>query len=115
VKVLVDTGVGARVEAWLHDEGHDVAAVRLLNARMPDEDILALAVGEGRLVLTMDKDFGEWVYASGRRHCGVLLLRLQDADGALKAAVVAEIFGSHAQELPGRFSVYRSGRLRVRG
>ena len=43
-----------------------------------DEKILARAASEGRIVLTNDKDFGEWVYLSGWEHRAVVLLRLQD-------------------------------------
>jgi len=81
---------------------------------MADQDILELAVREKRLVLTMDKDFGELVFLSGLSHSGVLLLRLEDADAAAKVLAVASIFSQHAARLEGAFSVYQSGHLRVR-
>ena len=55
---------------------------------MSEDDILAWAVREQRLVVTMDKDFGEMVYRSGRAHAGVLLLRLDDATGDEKVRVL---------------------------
>ena len=81
---------------------------------MHDVDILALAVREQRLVLTMDKDFGELVYHSGQAHAGVLLLRLEGARSDEKVRMVEEIFTKYGNQLPGRFSVYQNGRLRVR-
>ena len=77
MKVLVDVGVGKAVENWLEFHGLDVVAVRDLNARMTDAAILTLAAQEHRLVITMDKDFGELVVQSGQPHAGVLLLRLE--------------------------------------
>jgi predicted nuclease of predicted toxin-antitoxin system len=114
MRFLVDVGVGVVVESRLRAGGHDVRAVRDLDPRMKDDEILALAVREARTVLTMDKDFGELVYRSGEHHCGVLLMRLEDASGAVKADVVEEILRTHADELLGRFSVYQRGRLRIR-
>jgi predicted nuclease of predicted toxin-antitoxin system len=114
VKLLVDVGVGRAVEEWLESQGYDVSCVRHLDPRMRDDAILALAADEQRLVITMDADFGELVFRSAAAHCGVLLLRLEDADGETKAAVVEEIFTSHAGELAGQFSVYKSGALRIR-
>jgi predicted nuclease of predicted toxin-antitoxin system len=114
LKVLVDVGTGKAVEDWLRGAGYDTTAVRDIDPRMHDADILALAVSEQRLLLTMDKDFGELVYHSGQVHAGVLLLRLEEARGDEKAKVVEEIFTKYGNQLHGHFSVYQSGRLRVR-
>lgn len=114
MKILTDVGVGKAVENYLQQEGHDVLAVRDIDPDMPDDDILALAVQEQRLVITMDKGFGELVYHSGQPHAGVLLLRLEDARSDEKVGVVKEIFAYHAVNLPKHFSVYQNGRLRIR-
>ncbi|OQA91472.1 MAG: hypothetical protein BWY25_03258 [Chloroflexi bacterium ADurb.Bin222] len=114
MKVLVDVGGGRVVEQWLADQGHDVLAVRELDVRMLDADILALAAAEERLVITMDKDFGDLVVHARRGHAGVLLLRLDEADSQTKVRVVAEIFSSHADLLSGAYCVYQRDRLRVR-
>lgn len=114
MKLLVDVGVGQAVEEWLRAQGHDVLAVRDLDPRLPDEEILEQAVREHRLILTMDKDFGELVHRSGKRHAGVLLLRLEAADSQAKVAVVQWIFERHGTKLLEKFAVYRRGRLRIR-
>ena len=108
MKLLIDVGVGRSVEEFLKAAGHEVISVRELDPRMKDVDILDLATREGCLVITTDKDFGELVFRSGHKHAGVLLLRLE------KMEVVREIFASYGEELLGSFSVYQSGRLRIR-
>jgi hypothetical protein len=62
----------------------------------------------------MDKDFGELVYRSGQLHSGVLLLRLESARTAEKIRTVTEIITQFGDQLPGHFSVYQDGRLRIR-
>jgi predicted nuclease of predicted toxin-antitoxin system len=114
LRVLTDVGVGKHVEDWLRTAGYDVQAVRDVDPRMSDDDILAWAVREARLVMTMDKDFGEMVYRSGQAHAGVLLLRLDDATGEEKTRVVRQIFTRHGHQLADHFSVYQNGRLRIR-
>ena len=114
MKLLVDVGVGKIVEEWLQTQGHDVLAVRDLDPRLPDSEILARAVREQRLMITMDKDFGELVYRSGQPHAGVLLLRLEEARSRQKVAVVQKVFRKHAKQLTGCFAVYQGGRLRIR-
>jgi predicted nuclease of predicted toxin-antitoxin system len=67
--------------------------VRDIDARMEDEEIIRTAVTENRMVITMDKDFGELVYHSSMEHSGVLLLRLEDATGTEK--LLKEIRGHY--------------------
>jgi len=111
---LVDVSVGVAVQEWLRQGGFDSVAVRDIDASMPDIDILAWAVREQRLVVTQDKDFGELVFLSGQPHAGVLLLRVEDARSDEKVQIVEALFASYGDQLPGRFSVYQDGRLRIR-
>jgi predicted nuclease of predicted toxin-antitoxin system len=111
---LVDVSAGQAIVEALRNLSHDVVSVRDRDPRMADVDILTWAVAEERLVVTMDKDFGELVYHAGQSHHGVLLLRLEDARIAEKERVIREIFTRYGDQLPGRFSVYQDGRLRIR-
>jgi len=114
MKLLIDVSAGQSVVDALRGMGHDVVFVRDHSPQMPDDDILTWAVREQRLVVTMDKDFGELVYRSGLAHFGVLLLRLEAARNAEKITVVTDLFTRYGDQLPGRFSVYQDGRLRIR-
>jgi predicted nuclease of predicted toxin-antitoxin system len=114
LKFLIDMGVGVNVESWLIANGHDVKTVRALDPKLPDQTILQIAARENRIVVTMDKDFGEMVYRDSYPHAGVLLLRLEAATSSEKIRVVAEIVSQHADKLEGKFSVYKSNHLRIR-
>lgn len=81
---------------------------------MKDGDILNIAANEGRVVITMDKDFGELVFNSKKTHSGVLLLRMEGAGWKQKIEVLEEIFDRYSEELKGSFSVYQDKRLRIR-
>jgi len=115
LKFLLDVGVGQKVFEFLQAEGFDATSIIALDATMPDNDILAIANREKRMVVTIDKDFGELVYRNNLAHFGVLLLRLEDATGEEKVAVVSQILKDFASQIPGKFCVYKSGRLRLRG
>jgi predicted nuclease of predicted toxin-antitoxin system len=112
--LLIDVSAGRAIAEALRHLAHDVAEVRDRDPTLPDVDILSWAVSENRLVVTMDKDFGELVYRSGQSHAGVLLLRLESARNDEKVRVVTEIFNQFADQLSGRFTVYQDGRLRIR-
>ncbi len=114
LKFLVDVGVGKKVEQWLQKRGYDIKAVRDVDPRMEDRDILGMAVAEARMVITMDKDFGELVYNSGLPHAGVLLLRLEDAKADVKVRIVENILKKYSDRLLNKFCVFQNGRLRIR-
>lgn len=73
-----------------------------------------LAEREARVVVTMDKDFGELVFGSDKKHRGVLLLRLESATAAEKLAIVKSIFAEHLEKLQDHFCVYQKNTLRIR-
>ncbi|MEJ2168077.1 MAG: DUF5615 family PIN-like protein [Desulfobacterales bacterium] len=114
LKFLVDVGVGKKVEEYLLEKRYDTKAVRSLDQRMPDREIIRLAALEQRIVITMDKDFGELVYHSGLHHSGILLLRLEDATGSEKQKVIAKILEKHAENLENNFCVYQNKKFRFR-
>jgi len=57
LKFLVDVGVGKKVEEWLISNGYDVIAVRDVDPRMNDENVLRKAANEKRMVVTMEVGF----------------------------------------------------------
>ena len=69
----------------------------------------------GRMIITMDKDFGELVYNSGMQHAGVLILRLDDADSDTKIEVLKKILTEYCDKIESHFCVFQDGRLRIRG
>jgi predicted nuclease of predicted toxin-antitoxin system len=114
LKFLVDVGVGKNVEQYLLEKKYDTKAVRSLDQSMPDKEIIRLAALEKRIVITMDKDFGELVYHSGLDHCGILLLRLEDATGSEKQQVIANILEKYADNMKDHFCVYQNKKFRFR-
>jgi len=88
MKFVFDVGDSKRVEMWLAENGHDVKAIRDIDPTMEDKEIMAIAINEKRILVTMDKDFGELVYKSGMNHSGVLLLRLETATSSKKLKII---------------------------
>jgi predicted nuclease of predicted toxin-antitoxin system len=113
LKLLANENVAADVVTALRADGHDVAWIREVGPGSIDEDVLALALSENRVLLTFDKDFGELAFRRGLRATpGVILLRprLRSPDYLVRfaRAVLAQ---GHTWE--GHFSVAEEGRLRI--
>jgi predicted nuclease of predicted toxin-antitoxin system len=114
LRFIVDVGVGKGIEKYLREEGYNTKAVRNIDPRMEDEEIIRTAVSENRIVITMDKDFGELVYHSSMEHSGVLLPRLEDAVGSEKLQVVKHIMKNYSDRIKNCFCVFQNDKLRIR-
>jgi len=68
---LADESCDFSVIRALRSVGHSVKAIAEISPSLPDEMVLELAVAENRLLITEDKDFGEWVFVTnyGVRSC----------------------------------------------
>lgn len=114
LKFVLDVGVGNKTLGYLRAQGFDVISIIDLDPSMSDTNILSIASQDARMVVTMDKDFGELVYRIGKGHKGVLLLRLEDATGDEKVEVIRNILENFADQIEGKFCVFQNGRLRIR-
>jgi predicted nuclease of predicted toxin-antitoxin system len=114
IKFVLDVGVGYKIWHYLTQNGFDATLITEINPSMSDADILLIAENEARMVITMDKDFGDLVYHSGKAHKGVLLLRLEDATGEEKAETMQFIIENFKDQIEGKFCVFKNGRLRIR-
>lgn len=114
LKFLIDLGVGKKTENWLKSNGFDIRSVRDIDIRAKDSEILRIAVMENRMVITMDKDFGELVYNMEMNHTGVLILRLEDSTGDEKVYIIKKILVEYGDKIRNRFCVFQEGRLRIR-
>lgn len=114
INFLIDVGVGKKVENYLDEQGFNVKAIRYIDPSMTDSNIIKLAFKEERVIITMDKDFGELVYHSSMDHSGIILLRLEDATGQEKLNIMKEILAKYSDKLKNHFSVYQRGKFRIR-
>ena len=114
LRFLVDVGVGKSVETYLINAGFDTKAVRDINPKMKDREIIQYAVQEKRIIITLDKDFGELVYHLSMQHSGILLLRLDDATGPDKLKVIKHLLTHYSNQIANSFCVYQNEKLRIR-
>ena len=111
---LADESCDFSVIRVLRQVGYSVKAIAEVSPSLPDEHVLELAVAENRLLITEDKDFGEWVFAHQHAMTGVLLIRYPASMRSAMVSAVTDLIGEHATELDGSFTVLEPGRARIR-
>lgn len=104
---------GAAVTA-LRAAGHDVSWVRTAAPGSTDQEVLAWAIRDERILLTFDKDFGELAKATALpAGCGVVLMRLPMPRPDGVGRQLADVIMSRS-DWAGHFSIVEPGRIRMR-
>ncbi|CCI09744.1 MAG: DUF5615 family PIN-like protein [Microcystis sp.] len=77
IEFLADMGISLRTVSWLREQGYDVVHLRDEGLQtLSDQEILAKAKREKRIILTVDLDFSQLLAISGDNLPSVILFRL---------------------------------------
>jgi len=112
MRFLVDECTGPVVARWLRAQKHEVFSVYEEARGMDDDEVIAKAFAEDRILITNDKDFGEKIHRERRPHKGVVLLRLEDERAANKIAALRRLLESYAGQLANQFVVVTENQVR---
>ena len=113
MKLLLDTCVWGGAKRELKLAGHDVIWAGDWAEDPGDEEILAKAYGEHRVMVTLDKDFGELAVIHGLPHYGIV--RLVNISATRQAAVCCICLDRYGNELlSGGIVTATEDRVRIR-
>jgi predicted nuclease of predicted toxin-antitoxin system len=89
VRFLIDECLPARLAALLRHAGHDCTHVYEAGlGGQPDEEVMALADRENRVLVSADTDFGELLAMSAVLAPSVVLLRRSDKQAESLASAI---------------------------
>ncbi|MBI3463896.1 MAG: DUF5615 family PIN-like protein [Planctomycetes bacterium] len=113
MKILLDSCVWGKAAGELTAAGHDVIWAGDWPEDPGDAAILARAHTEQRVLVTLDKDFGELAVLERAPHCGII--RLVNFSARQQAAACLHVLEIHGTELlTGAIVTAEPGRLRIR-
>ncbi|MGB3779942.1 MAG: DUF5615 family PIN-like protein [Tunicatimonas sp.] len=78
--VLADEGLNGNIIRALRADGYQIIWIKETNIGMADEDIIALAKQNSQILITEDKDFGEWIFAHQLSGLTIIFLRYDKED-----------------------------------
>ena len=78
--ILADEGTSGYLVRDLRAQGYEIEWVAEINPGIPDEDVITLAKEKDQVLITEDKDFGEWVFAHQVRGLTIIFLRYEKED-----------------------------------
>jgi predicted nuclease of predicted toxin-antitoxin system len=105
MRLLADECCDALLVEGLRRDGNEVLYMKEFSPGAADYTVLQLAASQQRVLLTEDKDFGELVVRLRLPADGIVLLRINPADSALKLTRLRHLLQHHVGRLPGSFTV----------
>ena len=113
MNLLVDENIPRSVAQALAAAGHDVRAVRTVARGATDAEVVQLAIVEGRIIVTADKDFAD--FAVRFPGCpSIVLIRLHSVPDPQHIANAIHAALSYVDRSSGLLVVVEPNRVRVR-
>jgi len=113
MRFLADESCDFAVVRALRRAGFDVLCISESSPRTEDSEVIRLALHEGRILLTEDKDFGRLVYSHGQDTLGVIFLRFPTFARREISRDVLNLVKQQGEKLAGSFVTVQPGRIRI--
>jgi predicted nuclease of predicted toxin-antitoxin system len=114
IKFLADESCDFMIVRTLRSSDYDVLSVAESFPSISDKQVIDHAIKDERILLTEDKDFGEWVFAHGKKVSGVVLIRFPGNARSQLCKEMMVLVEVHSIELKESFTVLEPGRARLR-
>lgn len=112
MRFLIDRCAGRRLAEFLRKQGHDAVETRERGSDPGDRKLLEWAAAEQRILITLDKDFGSFLFLERVAHAG--LVRLPDVPALERIRLVGTLLANHLEDLSrGAVVTVRGGRIRI--
>lgn len=111
--ILADENIHGSIIKSLRDAGFSVISVGETSSGIKDEKVIQLALKNDYILLTEDKDFGEWVFAHHITNLNVLFLRYSFHEFQEIAQTIIYLLNSQTLEKP-FFATITPKKIRIR-
>lgn len=75
LRIIADEGLHGKIVRGVRNSGLDVSWVLEMAPGSSDLQVIELARAQNRILITEDKDFGEWVFSHKIRGVSIIFLR----------------------------------------
>ena len=112
--ILADENIDFAIIKAIRDIGIDVYSVAESNFGISDSEVISLSLDPPRIILTEDKDFGEWVFAHNRQDVSVLFLRYDYTEIKEITSIIVDLLQSRSGDLINKFTTITPKKIRTR-
>lgn len=112
--ILADENVPPRFITSLREAGIEVFSIKESQRGVTDDQVISISKDPPRIILTEDKDFGEWVFAHHEKSISVILLRYERPFLEDMIGVVVDLIKVKGVTLFGKYVTVTRNKIRIR-
>ena len=112
--ILADENIDSRIINILRDQKIKVYSILEEFPGITDFEIIQLARRTGFILLTEDKDFGEWVFSHKEKEISVIFLRYKTSDLDILSKSLVKLLKTNPDELISHFTTVTINKIRKR-
>jgi len=112
--ILADENIDFKIIKALRNSGIETDSVSENYSGIKDEEVIELAKSLKKIILTEDKDFGEWVFAHKVENLGVIFLRYNYSETDLIIDILLKLLTDKQKELFGKYTTITIHKIRIR-
>lgn len=98
----------------LRSKNISVSSIKENHRGVSDEEVIRLSKNPPRIILTEDKDFGEWAYAHKEQEISVILLRYSANETQSIISILLSLILTKGNDLYGKFTTITTQKIRIR-
>ena len=112
--ILADENISGKTIESLRSAGVSVFSIFEEMAGITDEEIIKLSLAiPKKIILTCDKDFGEWVFSHQQTKISVIFLRYRFGDLDTVNKVLNQLVLEKGSQLFGNFTTISKSKIRI--
>ena len=112
--IIADENIDARIISFLRTSNIEVYAIIENNPGIADEEVIFIAKEKKFIILTEDKDFGEWIFAHGVKNCSIIFLRYDFKEYEKIAQIILNLIRDNKEKLADKFVTITMDKIRIR-
>lgn len=110
--ILADENIDHNLIKAIRNAGFEVHSIYESNRGMSDEAIIGFSRNPPRIILTEDKDFGEWVFAHHISDISVIFLRYAFSETEIISEILIRLLNERSEGLFGHFTTITTQKIR---
>lgn len=112
--IIADENIDHSLILLLRKNGIDVLSIYEDFRGYSDSEVIELSKNPPRIILTEDKDFGEWVFSHNEKNISVILLRYNFNETLRMGEILCKVLTDESHSFWGTFSTITPTKLRIR-
>jgi predicted nuclease of predicted toxin-antitoxin system len=113
MRFIADESCDFKIVQALRSEGFDVFCIAESSPGVSDSSVIQFSIDENRILLTEDRDFGQWVFAHGFSTASVIFFRYPATARTMIAKDIVKFLKENKELISGCFIVIQPGRTRI--